>query len=409
MQPLPTGIDLGTTHSLIAVLNEQGQVDIVPGADGSFLTPSAVGLSDEGSVLVGAAAHARRLSHPDKTHVLFKRLMGTGKEFRLGKQLFKAVDMAALVLRKLKDDFSAAYPQAQMGDVVISVPAYFASAQREATMLAAEIAGLPKPRLINEPTAAALAYGLQDREAERTFIALDLGGGTFDVSIIEMFEGVMEVRSSAGDIMLGGEDFTEVIARDMAHRLQREWKDVSAVERAILMSNSEAIKLRLTDSDQAEVTVALNGGKSYSLDREHFENACAELLIRLRRPIDRCLYDAGISVDAIDRVVLVGGATRMPMVRSLATRVLRRFPDVGINPDEVVAIGAAVQAGLVGRNAALPTPTASVEPRHAPSLPPSSTSFAMPGVANGRRRSWIERLAMSMMAPEAKAQRTPTS
>jgi molecular chaperone HscC len=353
MPGLPTGIDLGTTHSLIAVLNEGGQVALVPGLDGSFLTPSAVGLSDDGTLLVGAAAHARRLSHPEKTHTLFKRQMGTGKDFPLGKRAYSAADMAAFVLRKLKDDFEAAYPEMEMSDLVISVPAYFASAQREATMLAAELAGLPRPRLINEPTAAALAYGLQDREGERTFIVLDLGGGTFDVSIIEMFEGVMEVRSSSGDTMLGGEDFTEIIARDMANQLRLDWKSLQAGDRALLTSSAEAVKRRLSDSGNAEVTLPLKDSAAYALDRVRFETLCADLLIRLRRPIDRCLYDAGIAVDAIDRVVLVGGATRMPMIRALATRVLRRFPETGINPDEVVALGAAVQSGLIGRNAAL--------------------------------------------------------
>lgn len=353
MAGLPIGIDLGTTHSLISVLNENGQVDLVPGPDGSVLTPSAVGLADDGSLLVGAAAHARRLSHPDKTHTLFKRHMGTGKDFQMGRKSYSASEMSAFVLRKLKADFEAAHPGAHMQSLVVSVPAYFSSAQREATVLAAELAGLPKPRLVNEPTAAALAYGLQDRQGERTFIVLDLGGGTFDVSIIEMFEGVMEVRASSGDTRLGGEDFTEVIARNMAERCMLDWATAAGKDRALLMASAETVKRRLSDVDTAEITLPLGEGVIYRLDRSRFEEDCAALLVRLRRPVDRCLYDAGLSVEQVERTVLVGGATRMPMIRALATRMLRRFPETGIDPDQVVAIGAGVQAGLVQRNAAL--------------------------------------------------------
>jgi len=353
MSGMPVGIDLGTTYSLISVLAGAGTPQLVPGADGAFLTPSAVGLSDTGSLLVGAAAKARQLTHPDKTHVLFKRHIGTGKEFRLGRKTYSASDLSALVLRKLVDDFRAAYPGTEIESLVVSVPAYFSSAQREATMLAAELAGLPRPRLVNEPTAAALAYGLQDREGESTFIVLDLGGGTFDVSIIEMFEGVMEVRASSGDVVLGGEDFTDVIARDIAEKLFIDLDGADDTKRSIIATAAEAIKRRLSDAATAEVTLPLGTGKQYSLTREWFETLSAKPLIALRRPIDRCLYDAGVSVDAIDRVVLVGGATRMPMIRSLAARALRRLPEAGLDPDLVVAIGASVQAALVQRNAAL--------------------------------------------------------
>lgn len=353
MSSMPVGIDLGTTYSLIAVLTASGQPQLVPGAEGAVLTPSAVGLSDNGALLVGAPAKARQLTNPDKTHVTFKRHMGTGKEFRLDRKNYSASDLSALVLRKLVADFKATYPDTTIENLVISVPAYFSSAQREATVLAAELAGLPRPRLVNEPTAAALAYGLQDREGESTFIVLDLGGGTFDVSIIEMFEGVMEVRASSGDVVLGGEDFTEAIAQDIARKLSLEWDAVDGTRRSSIVSAAEAIKLRLSDADSAHVTLPFGDGKEYALTREGFEFLSERLLIALRRPIDRCLYDADIAAGAIDRVVLAGGATRMPMIRSLAARALRRFPEAGIDPDQVVALGAAVQAGLIQRNAAL--------------------------------------------------------
>lgn len=353
MNALSVGIDLGTTHSLIAVF-EDNQLTLIPEASGKVLTPSAVSLGDDGRLLVGSSAYARRLSNPALTHTAFKRHMGSGKEFRLGKQIHSAPELSSMVLRKLRADFAAAYPGAAIGTLVISVPAYFSSAQREATMLAAELAGLPRPRLINEPTAAALAYGLNDRESERNFIVLDLGGGTFDVSIIEMFDGVMEVRASAGDAMLGGEDFTHAVARDIAHSFDTEWSGLSQDEQARVAAAAEAVKRHLSSAEKAEVSIALKEEeRKYSLDRQRFEEACANLLIRMRRPIERCLYDAKLSVDEIDRAVLVGGATRMPMIRGLASRILRRLPESGLDPDEVVARGAAVQAALVQRNAAL--------------------------------------------------------
>lgn len=362
MDSFPVGIDLGTTHSLLSVFLPDGTVRLIGGADGSVLTPSAVSLSDDGTLLVGAAAFARHLSHPDTTHVAFKRHIGTGKIFRLGNHSYTATDLSALVLRKLREDFEAVYPGAVIGDLVISVPAYFSSAQREATMLAADLAGLPVPRLVNEPTAAALAYGLAEREGERTFIVLDLGGGTFDVSIIEMFDGVIEVRASSGDAMLGGEDFTDIIGQEIGRRLGLDPGAMTAGTRAHLYTAAEALKRHLSRAESGEVTLSLPGSAPDSapdtetrvaMTRTEFEALAAPLLLRLRRPIERSLYDAKVTVDRLDRVILVGGATRMPMIRGLAARMLRKLPESGLNPDEVVARGAAVQAALLHRNAAL--------------------------------------------------------
>lgn len=354
MELLAVGIDLGTTHSLLSVFRKDGSVDLVPGPDGEVLTPSAVSLSDTSQLLIGAPAHARRLSHPLQTHVAFKRHMGTGKSFALGKQSYSASELSALVLRKLKADFEAACPGAGIGDLVVSVPAYFSSAQREATMLAADLAGLPVPRLVNEPTAAALAYGLAEREGEHVFIVLDLGGGTFDVSIIEMFEGVIEVRSSSGDARLGGEDFTHVLALHLARQAGIDWEIAAPDTQARLTAAAEALKRHLSRMEQAEVDVMIDGKEqSFRVGRAEFEELAAPLLLRLRRPIERSLYDAKLAIDRIERVILVGGATRMPMIRGLAARMLRKLPESGLNPDEVVARGAAVQAALLQRNAAL--------------------------------------------------------
>lgn len=354
MKSVPVGIDLGTTHSLLAVFGDDGTTELVPGPDGEVLTPSAASLSDAKQLLIGAPAHARRLSHPAQTHVAFKRQMGTGKKFTLGKQEYSASDLSALVLRKLKADFEAAYPGVGISDLVVSVPAYFSSPQREATILAAELAGLPVPRLVNEPTAAALAYGLAERDGEQVFIVLDLGGGTFDVSIIEMFEGVIEVRASSGDALLGGEDFTHFLALELARQTGTDWAKADPETRARLSIAAEALKRHLTKLEQAEVQVVLSGKEhSCKISRNEFEELVAPLLLRLRRPIERSLYDAKLSIDKIDRVILVGGATRMPMIRGLAARMLRKLPESGINPDEVVARGAAVQAAMLRRNAGL--------------------------------------------------------
>ena len=218
------GIDLGTTNSLISVFTDDGPQLIKNGA-GSYLTPSVVGLSDKGDIIVGEAAKYRLVTHPDKTVARFKRSMGTAKQHRLGKKTYTAEDLSALVLRALKAD-----AEAELGETVdsaiISVPAYFNDIQRKATYAAGKMAGLKVERLINEPTAAALAYGLNTKEDENTFLVIDLGGGTFDVSILEIFDGVMEVRSSAGDAFLGGEDFTTAIETHFLSELKKSRDDI---------------------------------------------------------------------------------------------------------------------------------------------------------------------------------------
>jgi len=209
-------------------------------------------------------------------------------------------------------------------------------------------------RLINEPTAAALANGLLDREDESLFLVLDLGGGTFDVSILEMFEGVMEVRSSAGDAFLGGEDFTEAVARHFADEAGLSWKTQTAEQRETLLSFAERIKRALSESKVATASLELGGEeKEFSLTTEKFEHITSELLARLRRPIEKCLYDAGERAEAIERIVLVGGATRMPAVRSLASRIFKKLPERKIDPDHAIALGAAVQAGLIEKHEGL--------------------------------------------------------
>ncbi|UPG85295.1 molecular chaperone HscC [Luteibacter aegosomatis] len=346
------GIDLGTTHSLVAVWKDGGP-RLVPNALGGVLTPSCVGIDEDGSVLVGEAARERLQTHPQRTAALFKRYMGSARTVRLADRDYRPEELSALVLRSLKDDAEAFLGEA-VTEAVITVPAYFSDAQRKATRVAGELAGLKVERLLNEPTAAALAYGLHEGATETQFLVFDLGGGTFDVSILEMFEGVMEVRASAGDNMLGGEDFaTLIVERAFAEGIP-EAARTDAVFMQRLTARAEAAKRELGARGSATFDVEWKDTRAtVTLDADAFEKLSQPLLDRLWRPIERALRDARIRAADLDNVVLAGGATRMPMIRALATRMFGRFPAVGLNPDEVVALGAAVQAGLKMKDAAL--------------------------------------------------------
>ena len=350
------GIDLGTTNSLIGVWND-GAAELIPNALGSVLTPSAVSLDEDGNLLVGVAARDRLLTSPRRSAAAFKRYMGTNRQFKLGGKTFRAEELSALVLRALKAD-AEAHLGRSVSEAVITVPAYFNDAQRKATKLAGELAGLKVERLLNEPTAAALAYGLQDRQGECKILVLDLGGGTFDVSILEMFDGVMEVRATAGDNFLGGEDFAEAIMDQFIDAVgakagippRSRDNDIHGA----LRRQAEVAKRALTDVDRYDMELIHDGRTlRWTLDREEFERLSAPLLKRIRVPIERALRDSNLHPDQISHLVLAGGATRMPVFRRLAARLFQRMPIAQINPDEVVARGAAVQAGLKMRDAAL--------------------------------------------------------
>ncbi|MEM9431933.1 MAG: Hsp70 family protein [Pseudomonadota bacterium] len=346
---VPVGIDLGTTNSLIAVL-EDGVPRLIKNNTGSVLTPSVVSLID-GVVDVGAAAHARLITHPENAVAVFKRAMGTERAFSLGGRTMRAEELSALVLSALKAD-----AEADLGHpierVVVSVPAYFNEVQRKAVKTACRLAGLTAERLINEPTAAALAYGLHERDTETTFLVYDLGGGTFDVSVMEFFEGVMEVKATAGDAYVGGEDFTSALSKVLAEMLPE--RALTGADRATLHRLAEAAKRKLSSAHSTEIDATVGEDRlTAAITRSLFESATTEAQKRLRRPVDRALYDAGLSPDDLDNVVLVGGATRMPVIRSLIAKQLRKLPVSHLDPDHVVALGAAVQAGLVAREAAL--------------------------------------------------------
>ncbi len=345
------GIDLGTTHSLIGWWQEdRGEPALALNALGSVLTPSAVSLDSQGQLLVGQAALDRLVSHPQVSSSLFKRLMGTEQAIKLGTRSFRPEELSALVIRQLLQDLEAAGQQRPQ-EAVISVPAYFSDAQRKATKVAGELAGLRVERLVNEPTAAALAYGLADQADDCTVAVIDLGGGTLDVSILEYFSGVMQVRASTGDRTLGGTDFDELLLNHLltAHDIKLAKlspSELAAVRRRVTQAKHE-LSTQTETSLQFSVSATLRS-KTYEseLTRAEFEKLSAPLLKRLTQTIERAMRDSKLTATALDNVLLVGGATRMPMIRNLVGRLFQRLPLSHINADEVVAKGAVVQGAL---------------------------------------------------------------
>ena len=350
------GIDLGTTNSAIGVWRD-GRAELIPNSLGSFLTPSAVSIGDDGEVLVGLPARERQVSHPSQTATVFKRYMGSGRVTKLGKQRLRPEDLSALVLRSLKAD-AERYLGEAVTQAVITVPAYFNDRQRKATKRAGQLAGLTVERLLNEPTAAALAYGIHQKDAHSRFLVFDLGGGTFDVSVLELFEGVVEVRASTGDNRLGGEDFNGVLIELFNRRHQEKLGDLSRDDSSPLFQRvrdqAERCRRTLSSQPRGQMRVAWNEAP-YELEvtAEEFEKASAALLERLRSPVIRALQDGQVRADALDEIILVGGATRMGIVKRAVTKMFGRFPAAQVNPDEAVAIGAAIQAGLKSRDVAL--------------------------------------------------------
>jgi len=349
------GIDLGTTNSL-AGLWRDGEPRLIPNALGQLLTPSAVSIDDSGEVLVGAAARDRLSTHPQRTAAAFKRYMGTNRTLTLGDKTFRPEELSALVLRSLKAD-AETWLGEKIDEAIITVPAYFSDAQRKATRAAGELAGFRVDRLLNEPTAAALAYGLQEQKESRILV-VDLGGGTFDVSILELFEGVMEVRATAGDNFLGGEDFVDAIVDAFLHEVGAAAgippRATGAPIHGALRRQAELAKRRLSEVESAAIElVHRDRTLNWTLTRDRFSELTEPLMQRIRQPIERALRDSQIHPDDLSHIVLAGGATRMPIFRRTIARLFRRLPAQQVSPDEVVARGAAVQAGLKMQDAAL--------------------------------------------------------
>jgi molecular chaperone HscC len=343
------GIDLGTTHSLIGVHDADGG-RLFANPHGSLLTPSVVSIGDDGSLLVGQPARERMVTHPRHSVATFKRWMGSPRETKLGERSFRPEELSALILRSLIADAETALGT-KIDEAVISVPAYFSDAQRKATRVAGELAGIRVERLINEPTAAALAYGLQQRDGEGRVLVLDLGGGTFDVSLLEMFDGVVEVHASAGDNFLGGEDFLEVLVDGFYAEHRLDAAKLAPGDSAQLRRRLEQLKRELSTQAQGAINVSM-AGQSYAweIDEARFAQLAEPLLQRMRVPIERALRDAKLKPSDLDDIVLVGGAVRMPMISRLATRMLGRLPLRHVNPDYAIALGAVVAAGLKSRD-----------------------------------------------------------
>ena len=344
------GIDLGTTNSLVATWTAEGP-KLVPNALGDFLTPSVVSIIG-GEAIVGRSAEEQLIARPDHAVAAFKRWMGTEKVTRLEGRSFRAEELSSLVLASLKRDAEAFLGEA-IEEAVVSVPAYFNDLQRRATLNAAKLAGLKVERLVNEPTAAALAYGLGEVE-EAEFLVFDLGGGTFDVSILDKYDDVMEVRATAGDNFLGGDEFRDALLSDICRRHAIERANLVGGEATRLVRFAEGLKIELSARQSVTYDIEL-AAKSISgtYERAEFEALVKPLLNRLRIPLERTISDARLDPGQLAQIVMVGGATRMPAVRALVGRLFGRLPLTHLNPDHLVALGAAVQVGLKTRDAAL--------------------------------------------------------
>lgn len=348
------GIDLGTTHSLIAYWDEKDDSPkLIPNVLNDDITPSVVSILSNGEFVIGNAAKNRLLTDPKNSAATFKRKIASQVKYNLGKHHLTAVELSSMVLQQLKKD-AEAHLGHEISEAVISVPAYFNDVQRKSTIVAAKMAGLKVDRLVNEPTAAAIAYGLHERIEESNFLVVDLGGGTLDVSLLEIFDGVIEVHACAGDNFLGGEDFTTAIIDDFCKKHAIEQEILNHEQRAVIYQKLNSAKEALTCEHQVELQININDNPlDYALTRDEFDTLVEPLLKRISGPIERVIRDSKLSVSEIEDVVLVGGATRMPCVRRLIGKLLRRFPSAHIDPDKVVALGAATQAALLNRACAL--------------------------------------------------------
>lgn len=346
------GIDLGTTNSLAAYFTEEGP-KIIPNRLGSHLTPSIVSIDEEEQVYVGETARERMALYPDSAADVFKRSMGSGRKYRLGKKEFTAEELSSFILRSLKED-AESFLGEEVTEAVISVPAYFNDTRRKAAKRAGELAGLKVERIISEPTAAAIAYGLYEKKGSSKFLVFDLGGGTFDVSILEMYDSILEVHAVAGDNFFGGEDFTEVLYGMFLKRRGIREEELSLKKSLYIRKQAEQCKLGFSENRISVMRAILDGEEMEETFKiTEYEEACEPLFEKIRGPVKRSLSDAGIRLSQIDEVVLVGGATRLSIVRQFIGRLFRRVPDTHINPDEAVALGAAVQAAMKERKQAI--------------------------------------------------------
>jgi molecular chaperone DnaK len=348
------GIDLGTTNSLVAHIKGE-RPEIIPNEAGRRLTPSIVGLDRQDQLHVGETAKNQLIAMPDRTVAEVKRLMGTSQKVKLGTREYTPQEISGIILKQLKDD-AEKYLGESITEAVITVPAYFTDAQRQATKDAGELAGFKVDRILNEPTAAALAYGLDHLDKEQHILVYDLGGGTFDVSVLEMFEGVLDVKASAGNNHLGGGDFDRAVAEWLCKQFEQMHgidlrRDPKALVRLKAASEQAKIELSTVKSTQIMLPfLAVKGTDPLSLEieltRKDLETLLGDQLRSTIEPVESALKDAKLDKKAISDVVLVGGSSRIPMVQALLTEYFQKEPKRGVNPDEAIALGAAVQAGL---------------------------------------------------------------
>ncbi len=353
--PKAVGIDLGTTNSVVSAL-EAGDAVVIPNAEGARTTPSVVAFGKDGEVLVGEVAKRQAVTNADRTIRSVKRHMGTNWKIEIDGKNYASQEISARILMKLKRD-AESYLGDTVTQAVITVPAYFDDAQRTATKEAGQIAGLEVLRIINEPTAAALAYGMDKEAEDQTILVFDLGGGTFDVSVLEIGDGVFEVKSTHGDTSLGGDDWDQRVIDWLVDSFKGDHgvdlgNDKMAVQR--LKEAAEKAKIELSQVAQTQINLpfitATDAGPlhlDYALSRAKFQEMTADLIERCKVPFEQAIKDAGISKDQVDHVIMVGGSTRMPAVQELVEGLTGREPHKGVNPDEVVAMGAAIQAGVL--------------------------------------------------------------
>ena len=342
------GIDLGTTNSLVGVYQD-GQVKLIPNAFGDYLTPSVVALDDNDQIIVGKIAKERLVTHPDKTIAQFKRFMGTSHKILLGNSSYTAEELSSFIIRKLVDD-AETFLGEKVDEVIVSVPAYFNDAQRYATKLAGKFAGINIDRIINEPSAAALAKKLESEIDDDSFIVVDFGGGTLDISVVELFDNVVEIVSIAGDNRLGGEDFTATIAEEFMDVNQLKKESISREFYSKILLQAEKTKLDLNEKEEVRMSV-FDHNKEYQLDLSYqrFYELCQPLLVRIKAVLDRALMDARNSQVSSDNFVLVGGTSKLRLVQDFLSFCINQEVEVSGDPDKMIAQGCALLAGIKER------------------------------------------------------------
>ena len=373
------GIDLGTTNSLAAVWRN-GKSELIPNGLGEYLTPSVVSVDDDGSILVGAAARDRLISHPERTAAGFKRSMGTSRRYELGGRVFTAEDLSSFVLRRLRED-AEAYLGEVVDEAVVSVPAYFAEAQRAATKRAGALAGLTVERLVNEPSAAAVAGHIGEGDEDKVCLVFDFGGGTLDVSLVERFDNVVSVTAVSGDNYLGGRDFDELIARGFCQDCNLNFDSLSRQRQETLIRQAETCKIALTGQEPVIMAVSDEEiSASLALTHEWVIRKSSALFQRMLAPVRKVFMDAGVGADELDELVMVGGSSHMPAVRRYIARALNREPAAGARPDTAIAVGAGICSGMKARAfmpEQMPAPTAMAVSGRAPAAGSRFRALAM--------------------------------